>query len=315
MTASISPSSKAPGRQLIPAAAWVQMAILAALLIAAYWVTLADRVIDRWLSDPNWSHGWLVPVFSLYLLATQRQRLARAVSRPTWAGLLVLLAALAVYFWFLFVLPMGYPQSISLVLVIAGLTLFLTGWQVLRVVWFPIAFLALAIPLPESLYVTMTMPLRKLASEVSAALLSLIPNLECETSGVVIDYYSRASGQYGTLNVEEACSGMRLMMAFVTLGLAMAYLGRRPNWQRIIMVLCCIPIALLCNIIRVTLTGLIHVYEIDSLASGAPHEMLGLAMLPIALGLFALVGWVLKNLFVESAEEATAASPGPEESA
>jgi exosortase/archaeosortase family protein len=89
----------------------------------------------------------------------------------------------------------------------------------------------------------------------------------------------------------------------VTLGLAMAYLGQRPLWQRVIMVLSCIPIALFCNAIRVTTTGCIHVFEYKSLASGTPHELLGLAMLPIALGLFALVGYVLRNLFVEAVEE------------
>jgi len=174
----------------------------------------------------------------------------------------------------------------------------------LRVVWFPISFLVMAIPLPDQYYVKLTMPLRKLASEVATVLLGLLPNLETESSGVVIEFFNAATGNTGVLNVEEACSGMRLMMAFVTLGLAMAYLGQRPNWQRVIMVLCCVPIALFCNIIRVSVTGIIHVYDIESLASGTPHELLGLAMLPVALGLFALVGWVLKNLFVEETEAA-----------
>ena len=84
----------------------------------------------------------------------------------------------------------------------------------------------------------------------------------------------------------------------------MAYLGTRPVWQRVIMVSACIPIAVVCNIIRVTITGCIHVFHIRSLASGTPHALLGLAMLPIALGLFALVGYVLKNLFVEVPEGA-----------
>jgi exosortase len=147
------------------------------------------------------------------------------------------------------------------------------------------------------------MPMRRMASLVSSWLLSLLPGVHTAVSGVTIDYFSPTGG-HGTVNVEEACSGMRLMMAFMALGLAMAFLGDRPAWQRVIMVLCCIPIAVFCNMIRVTTTGVIHVYHWESLSSGAPHELLGLAMLPVALGLFALVGYVLNNLFVDGQETA-----------
>ena len=287
--------------ELIHPGARIQIAVLALLLVVAYRVPLTDSVLYRWWNDPNWSHGWLIPLFSLYLLGSRRDELLRVRPRTSLVGLAVLLAAMLMYFGSMLLLRMGYPQALSIVVAILGLTLFLGGWQVLRVVWFPILFLALAIPLPEGLYVSVTMPLRELASDVGAALLSLIPGLHAETSGVAIDY--TYGSKVGMLNVEEACSGMRLMMAFVALGLAMAYLGQRPLWQRIIMVLTCVPIALFCNVVRVATTGCIHVFEYESLASGTPHELLGLAMLPIALGLFVLVGYVLKNLFVEEAEE------------
>ncbi|MHC4066831.1 MAG: exosortase/archaeosortase family protein [Planctomycetota bacterium] len=288
-------------RELLRPGARLQIVIITLLLVLAYRVPLTDLVIYRWLHDPNWSHGWLVPLFSLYLLATQRGRLLRARPRSSLTGLALLLAAMFMYFGSMLLLQMGYPQALSIVLAILGVTLLMAGWEVMRIVWFPILFLALAIPLPQGLYVDITGPLRELASDVAAAVLSAIPGLHAETSGVTIDYIY--GGKTGRLNVEEACSGMRLMMAFVTLGLAMAYLGQRPLWQRVIMVLACIPIALFCNAIRVTTTGCIHVFEYKSLASGTPHELLGLAMLPIALGLFALVGYVLRNLFVEAAEE------------
>ncbi|MCP4250931.1 MAG: exosortase/archaeosortase family protein [bacterium] len=259
---------------------------------------LSDRVVHRWIRDPNWSHGWLVPLFSIYFLSTQRDALMRVQLRTNVLGLVLLLASMVMYFGFMLLIQMSYPQVLSIVVAIMGLTLFLGGWELLRITWFPIAFVALAIPLPDRIYFEVTMPLRVLASDVAAGLLSLIPELDAQRSGVTIDYIFRGK-QGRPLNVEEACSGMRLMMAFVTLGLAMAYLGKRPGWQRVVMVLACIPIAVFCNIVRVTVTGCIHVFDIRSLASGTPHALLGLAMLPIALGLFALVGYVLKNLFVE----------------
>ncbi len=279
----------------------VQIAFVAVLMYAAYHVPISDMIVYRWWNDPNWSHGWLVPLFSLYFVSTLKPRLARLRPRPSWVGLVVLLAALAVYFISMLLLRMGYPQALSLVPAILGATLLLGGWGVLRLVWFPVCYLALAVPLPDGLYFDVTFPLRRIASYVAGGLLAVITGAHTDVSGVVIDYVHR--GTPGQLNVEEACSGMRLIMAFVALGMAMAYLGERPTWQRIVMVVACVPIAIVCNVIRVTTTGCIHIYHFDNLASGTPHELLGLAMLPIALGLFAALGYVLKHLFVDEPPE------------
>jgi exosortase len=315
------PTNPTPGSD-VPAAAtrsavWVgliQAGLVAALLVAAYWSVLL-RVVGKWASDGNWSHGWLIPLFSLYFVYLLRRPVARTPTSTNWAGLVALVCVLTIYFYFLFVNPMAYPQAVSLVVAIAAVVLLLSGWPMLRLVWFPILFLLFAVPLPDGLYVDLTMPLRKLATHVAAAVLELVvPDLTTDTSGVVIDYRT-ATGKIGMLNVEEACSGMRLMMAFVTLGAAMAYLGNRAVWQRAIMVLACVPIAVFCNIIRVTVTGLLHVYGREDLAEGAPHEFLGLAMLPIALGLFALLGYILDNLFVEVDEDQEQQSQTQEASA
>jgi exosortase len=169
----------------------------------------------------------------------------------------------------------------------------------MRVAWFPILFLLLAVPLPQSLYVDLTFPLRKFATAASAAIMPVfVSGLYTEAQAVVIDYIL-PNGTRGQLNVEEACSGMRLLMAFVTLGVAMAYLGDRPNWQRLVMVAGCVPIAIFCNTIRVTTTGLFFVYGHEDLAKGTPHQLLGLAMLAIALASFGLLGYLLNHLFVE----------------
>ena len=284
----------------------VQIAVIGALAIAAFWTPLRETVIQRWIDDGNWSHGWLVPLFSLYFLHTRREELARADVRPSFLGLPIIIAFLGAYYWTVLFLPISYARPVCFVGVLFGATLFLGGWHIVRVAWFPLAFLLLAVPLPDSLYVDLTMPLRKISSVVAAQILSAIPNLQTDISGVVIDYVYKNT--HGSLNVEQACSGMRLMMSFVTLGVAMAYLGDRPTWQRIIMVLSCIPIAIICNIIRVTTTGILYVFkdqpigqrlDLESWTRGTPHALIGLAMLPIALGLFALVGWILNNFFVE----------------
>ncbi len=284
--------------------AWVyalQIAALGTLLVLAYWPEV-HRMLYRWQHDGNWSHGWLVPLFSLYFLHQRRAELARVKFRTNWLGLVGLVVALAIQLYFLYITPMGYPRSISFVMAICSIALLLGGWSFFRVVWFPICFLMFAMPLPEQQYVQLTMPLRHVASTVAAWLMSVfVPNLHVDVSGVVIDYVYR--GTTGQLNVEEACSGMRLIMAFMTLGVAMAYLGDRPLWQRGVMVLACVPIAVFCNMIRVTTTGFLHVYGYKNLTDGSAHELLGLAMLPVALGLFVSLGYLLDHLFIDVDDE------------
>jgi exosortase len=108
------------------------------------------------------------------------------------------------------------------------------------------------------------------------------------------------------LNVAEACSGMRLLMAFVALGVAMAYLHYRPLWQRLILVASTIPIAILCNMVRVSTTGFIYIFGNPKYAQGIYHDGLGMAMLPLAFCLYGVIAWFMSSLFVEEDEEPSA---------
>ena len=281
----------------------LRMAIVAALMVWAFWYPIRSLLVSRWIADANWSHGWLIPVFSVYLLVSRRDALARAVPRADYLGAVILACSVVMYFVSGWVYRMGYPQALSLVGAIFGVTLLMGGREVMRVAWFPIVFLVLAVPLPQRSYVYLTQPMRELASTVSAAVMPLfVPGLHTEAQAVVIDYLMPGRPP-ARLNVEEACSGMRLTMAFVTLGVMIAYLGSRPNWQRVVMVLSTVPIAIFCNTIRVTVTGLLYVKEYEHLARGTPHLLLGVIMLGLALGLFCLLGYVLSNLVVEVAGE------------
>ncbi len=273
--------------------------MLVALMLAVYWGTVKHTLVARWIGDGNWSHGWLIPVFSLYFLAIRREALFRARVQASYLGAIILAVSLSAYFFFSWQLPMAYPRGLTIIGAIFGLTLLMGGWGVMRIAWFPILFLLFAVPLPDRLYVSLTMPLREFASAAAAMLMPLVaPGLQTEAQAVVIDYV-RPGMPPGTLNVEEACSGMRLLTAFVALGVAMTYIEERPHWQRLILVLSCLPVALMCNVIRVTTTGLLYIYGHEELARGTPHQLLGLVMLGIALGLFATLGYILNRLFVE----------------
>jgi exosortase len=279
--------------------------VTAALLLYVYWGVIRHILVARWLGDGNWSHGWLIPVFSLYFVFTQREALGRCHVKPSYVGAVILAGSLGLYFVGAFWLHMAYPQGLSLVGALFGVTLLLAGWGVMRVAWFPILFLLFAVPLPHDVFVALTAPLQRLASTVTASLLPLfVSGLHTDAQAVVIDYMM--PGRQGTLNVDEACSGMRSLMAFVTLGVAIAYLGDRPQWQRVVMVLMCLPIAVFCNVIRVLTTGLLHVTGHEQLARGTAHELLGILMFGVALALYALLGYVLAHLFVEAPAAATA---------
>ena len=283
------------------------------------------RIVHVWTTDPNWSHGFLIPLFSLYFVNRRRrdilgleyagdplvdllrgcrpQRLSPGQTRPNYLGLLLLLLILAFYA-FNVLSPAGYAylRPISLIAAVGAVVLFLGGWRLLRCTWLPIVFLVFAVPLPRRYYVGLTMPLRHMSATVATALLNMVGGLEATANGVVIDIVYKGQRLEPALDVAEACSGMRLLMAFLALGVAMAYLHERPAWQRAVLLLSTVPIAVLCNIIRVTTTGFLYVLAGRQYTQGVYHDALGLAMLPLAFGLYGLLAWFMAGLFVDEEE-------------
>jgi exosortase len=196
----------------------------------------------------------------------------------------------------------GYFREISLVGALGAAVLFLGGWPLMRYTWLPITYLLFAVPIPEGYYRLATIPMRQWAATASTVMLNLVPKLEATANGVIINIIYNGKHLEPGLDVAEACSGMRLLMAFLALGVAMAYLHYRPIWQRLVLLASTIPIAILCNIVRVIITGFIYVLWDAEYAQGIYHDLLGMAMLPLAFGLYGLLAWFMSNLWVESTE-------------
>jgi exosortase len=224
-------------------------------------------------------------------------------TRANYLGLFFLVFAILFYV-FNIVSPSGYGylRSISVIGAIGAIVLFLGGWGLFKYTWLPVGFLVFAVPLPDRYYVALTMPMRKFAATIATALLNLVKGLEATASGVVIDVIYKGQRLEPPLNVAEACSGMRLLMAFLALGVAMAYLHYRPVWQRLVLLASTIPIAVFCNIVRVTVTGFIYILIHPKYAQGIYHDLLGLAMLPLAFGLYGFIAWFMSSLFIEESE-------------
>lgn len=280
-----------------------------------------ERIVRLWVRDPSWSHGFLIPLFSLYFIHQRRQsildleylrdplaeilagrrlpRLQAGQTRPNYLGLVLLLGML-VFYIFNVVSPSGYAyfRPLALIGTLGAVVLFLGGWRLLAHTWLPIVFLIFAVPLPRRYYVALTMPMRELAATVATVLLNMVGGLQAGCNGVVIDIVYRGRHLEPALDVAEACSGMRLLMAFLALGVAMAYLHERPWWQRLILLASTVPIAIFCNIVRVTVTGFIYVLADPKYTQGLYHDGLGLAMLPLAFGLYGFLAWFMASLFV-----------------
>ncbi len=256
-------------------------------------------IVHRWLTDGSWSHGFLIPLFSLYFINQAKSEILNLQTRPNYLGLFFLVCGIVFYPFNIVHLQYGYLRPIGMIATLGAIVLFLGGWSLVKYMWLPVGFLVFAVPLPQRYYVGLTMPMRYLAAKVAAALLNLVGQMEAAASGVVINVIYKGQRLEPPLNVAEACSGMRLLMAFLALGVAMAYLHYRPIWQRLVLLASTIPIAILCNIVRVTVTGFIYVLIHPRYAQGIYHDFLGMAMLPLAFGLYGFLAWFMSSLFVE----------------
>jgi exosortase len=288
----------------IGSATLVKIVILAGLSCYIFRDELI-RLVQDWINDSSWSHGFLIPYFSLYFLNQHRKEILNLRPKPSYLGLFLMIGVLAFYFLNL-ISPSGYAyyRRVSIIGLLGAMVLFLGGWRLVRYTWLPIGFLMFAIPFPQRYYVKYTMHLRTLSASVAGFLLSLVEGIETSVNGVVIDIVYNGQHLEPKLNVAEACSGMRLLMAFLALGVAMAYLHYRPIWQRLVLLASTIPIAVLCNIVRVSTTGFIYVFIGPQYTVGIYHDTLGIAMLPLAFGLYGLLAWFMSSLFVEDSDEA-----------
>lgn len=269
-----------------------QVALLTGLLLWVYSPTLI-HLVEQWWNDPNFSHGFFVPLFSAFVIWQERSRLARLSVRPSWAGLLPLGFGLSV----LIVGQMGaelFLSRISLLVVLAGLIVLFLGWSFFRALLFPWAFLLLMIPIPAIVFNQVTFPLQLLASKVASTALPWmgVPVLR---EGNVINLPAMA------LEVADACSGIRSLMSLATLAIIYGYLMERKIVVRVLLALSSVPIAVAANSLRVVGTGLLVQYWDPDKAQGFFHEFQGWLMFVSSLFLLFVLHRILQALWPEKA--------------
>ena len=268
---------------------WSQLAILAALLALLYYRIVADLAVEWW-SNPNYSHGFLIPIFCGWMIWKQRKHLTDESVRPSSLGFALIGAALGM-------LVLGvlgaelFLSRVSLILFLAGGVIYFRGWSHFRRILFPWALLFLAVPLPAIVFNQIALPLQFQASKLASGLLSLcgVPVLR---EGNVINLPSLS------LDVVEACSGLRSLVSLITLALLYGYFFERRNWVRVLLALSAIPIAVAANGVRIMGSGLLGEYWDPSKAEGFFHLFSGwlIFVLSIVLlvGLHAAIVWAVR---------------------
>jgi exosortase len=225
------------------------------------------RLIAQWWSDPNFSHGFFVPLFSSWVVWQNRRRLQAIRPAPSLWGLPVVCLSLSALLFGVLGSEI-FVARMSLLVLTAGIILFFLGWRMLRAVAFPLAFLVLMVPIPAIIFNQITFPLQILASKLAAAVLPLfgVPVLR---EGNIINLPAMP------LEVAEACSGVRSLLSLATLAVIYGYVLEKAAAMRILLALAALPIAVAANGLRIVGTGLLVQYWDPLKAEGFFHVFSG----------------------------------------
>jgi exosortase len=225
------------------------------------------RLVDAWIVDGNYSHGFLIVPIALYFVWERWGQLTAAPMRPSWFGLVLAGLGLTVLMAGLWGSEL-FLSRIALLPVTAGIVLFLFGWQHFKILLFPIAFLFLMIPIPALIFNQIAFPLQLLASRLGEWAITMV-GIPVLREGNVLVLASTS------LEVAEACSGIRSLVSLITLGIVYGYFTDSRTWVRVLIVVSAIPVAIVANGARVAGTGMAAQWIGPEAAEGFFHEFSG----------------------------------------
>jgi exosortase len=278
-----------------------QKNVLAGVLIAAGFVTLYWEVVAKlvmaWYTDDNYSHGFLIVPLAAYLAWERRERFRAAATRPSAFGLVVVLGSLMVLTGGILGSEL-FTTRIAIVGSLVGVILFLFGWARLRVLLFPLAMLLLMIPIPAIIFNQLAFPLQIFASRVGEGALEAV-NIPVLREGNVLILANT------TLEVAEACSGIRSLVSLITLAIVFGYFSDPRPWVRTLITVSAVPIAVLTNGARVAGTGIAAHYYGAAAAEGFIHEFAGWLVFVSAFALLALLQQLIARILPQPSSTTT----------
>jgi len=312
-TAAPPPKAAAGGFSVLPMslrqfAVFSPMGIVFAGLVFAAFV----GVFWRWFYNQHqhssgkledWGHAYAIPFISLCLIWMRRDELLKLQARTFWPGLAPFMLGMVSYFFCVVGIKNHMLQGFSMILCLFGLLLLLLGPGMMRVLFLPVAFMGFGVTLAEKVMINITFQLQLVASQGAWVLLSLLGPLfgyRVDVNGNTLEMLTN-SGETIPLNVAEACSGMRMVIAFIALGAAVALISCRHWWQRVALLLLAAPVAVFMNVIRVAVLGLLSLID-PQLAGGDFHMFIGTLLLIPGLGLFLAIVWALNKAVADGDE-------------
>jgi exosortase len=292
-------TNSSPSPRLSPTSFWTLVCAALGLCLAwAYWPAFTDMA-TRWSTEERYSHGYFVPLFALALLVFRKSKFPDLTFQINPWGLLWIAGGLALYM-FAGLFFMEWVEGISLIPTLIGICLLLGGKPALHWAGPAIGFLVFMIPLPFTLERALAGPLQRGATVASTYVLQTFgfPALS-EGNIIVIDNVR--------VGVVEACNGLSMLLTFFALATAVVFIIERPLADKLFILASAIPIALVTNLIRITVTAMLKVAfdgtDMSKKLDAFVHDYAGLAMMPIALGLLALELWLLSRLLVPLEEK------------
>jgi len=287
---------------------WQGLAISFAIVFA--YATVMAKLFHDWWTDENYSHGLLIPFIIGYIIWAQRDKLARAPAHASvlWGGAAVVVALFAL--WAGVAGAELYTQRLSLLLILAGVTLYFWGFTLLRLLLVPLTLLFLAMPIPAIVFNKIAFPLQLFASRCAVWSMNML-GIPVLRQGNIIELKPLNSFDTKKLEVVEACSGIRSLMTLVTLAVVFAYFTHTPSkddpvhakpfgwvrsywfWRAVIIVGSAVPIAILTNAFRVSGTGVLAHYYGTAVADGFFHSFSGWAIYIVAFILLFGIGMIL----------------------
>lgn len=268
---------------------WIWPGIALAVVLIFLYHDILVYLVHQWWTDPNYSHGFIVPFFSAFLVWKDRKKLATIKPQPSAWGLAIIVLGAAILVFGVLGAEL-YTSRTSLLFIIAGLVIYFQGWKYFKEVIFAWLFLFLMVPPPDLIMNMVTIPLQFLASDLAAFFLRVfgVPVLQ---NGNVLQLSNMS------LEVVEACSGIRSLISLVTLAIVYGYLLEESYLLRVVLAVAALPIAVLANGLRIMGTGITGLYWNPDKAQGFFHEFSGWVIFILSLIALFVLHKILRSIY------------------
>ena len=265
---------------------YLPLAVVAISFLVLYHHVIT-KLIHDWSIDGNYSHGFLVPFISGYLIWQKRERLAEIELKPADAGLVFLLLSCC-FMVATYLCAELFTMRFSMILVIWSIVVFLAGWEWVKALFLPVAYLMFMIPLPAIIWNKIAFPLKLFATHIAVQVIQLL-GITVYGEGNIIHLSNT------TLEVVDACSGLRSLTSLLALSAAFALISTHTVPRKMILFLSAVPIAIATNIFRLSFTAVLASRYGGRVAQGFLHEASGMVVFFLALIILFFLNMLLKK--------------------